>query len=100
MECGGLRGKLSSKLILKNVNETIGRTLRMIMITQKYIMYKGKRHKTDKILTGTDNGLVRAFKKGEDHSSTEITASCELFTAAQFHQVERPKCSSKMPKNI
>ena len=35
------------------------------MITPKYFMYKGKRYKTDEILTGTDdNSLVRAFRKG------------------------------------
>ena len=53
------------------------------MITPKYIMHRGKRYKTDEILTGIDdNGLVRAFRKGEDRSSAEITASCELFAAA------------------
>ena len=70
------------------------------MITPKYIMHKGKTYKTDEILTGTDdNSLVRAFRKGEDRSSAEITASCELFAAAQFHRVERRKCRSEAPKS-
>ena len=69
------------------------------MITPKYTMYKGKRYKTDKILSGTDdNSLVRAFRKGEDRSSVEIAASCELFAAAQFHRVECRKSSSEAPK--
>ena len=71
----------------------------MIVIAPKYIMYKGKRYKIDGILTGTDDSsLVRAFRKGEDRSSAEMTASCELFAAAQFHSVQRRKCSSKAPK--
>ena len=69
------------------------------MTTSKYITYKGKTYKTNEILIGTDdNSLVRAFGKGENHSSAEITASCELFAAAQLHRVERRKCSSEAPK--
>ena len=71
------------------------------MITRKNIMYKDKRYKTDEILTGKDDNFrVRAFRKGEDRSSAEITASCELFTAAQFHRVEQPKCPSEVPKTL
>ena len=45
-----------------------------------------------------DSSPVRAFRKGENRSFVEIKASCQLFAAAKFHWIERPKWSFQVSK--